>query len=218
MPSEPTGVSRTKKKKGKVLRKAPSARKRKKPILDRLEPGEAQAVLSRLLVEHPDLGAEVERIAESLLGEISSEIIAGEVDDAIRSLDLDDLGSRAGRHSWGYTAPSEAAWELLQEVVDPFLKDLKRRMDLGLAADALEVCRGILLGLYGVRDTKSGEFVGWAPDFLEETAAGTVVTWCTHGIKSGAVCRDRARSLRDFAEERTPEWATLINRVASRIR
>jgi hypothetical protein len=216
MPSEPTGAGRAKKAKG--LRKAPSACKSKKPILDRLEPGEAQAVLNRLLADHPNIGAEAERIAESLLGEISSEIIADEIDDAIRSLDLDDLGSRAGRHSWGYTEPSEAAWKLLQEVVDPFLEDLKRRMDLGLAADALEVCRGILLGLYGVRDTKSGELVGWAPDFLEETAAGTVVTWCTHGIKSGAVRRDHARSLYDFAKESTPEWAALIKRVASRIR
>ena len=79
------------------------------------------------------------------------------MDDAIRSLDLDDLESRAGRHSWGYTEPSEAAGELLQEVVDPFLEDLKRRMDLGLVAEAMEVCKGILLGLYSGRSS-SGSF------------------------------------------------------------
>lgn len=81
--------------------------------LDRLEPGEAQTVLRRLLAAHPDLGAEAEQIAESLLCQISFETVADDVEDAVSLVDIDDLNSRAGRHSWGYTEPSEAAWELL---------------------------------------------------------------------------------------------------------
>jgi death-on-curing protein len=39
---------------------------KKTPVLDRLEPWEAQAVLRRLLAAHPNLGIEAERISKSL--------------------------------------------------------------------------------------------------------------------------------------------------------
>lgn len=189
---------------------------KKTPVLDRLEPWEAQAVLRRLLAAHPNLGIEAEQISKSLLGEISLEIVADDVEDAIRSLSLDDLNGRAGRHSWGYVEPSEAAWELLEETVNPFLEDMKRRMDLGLEAETLEVCKGILLGLYSARDEKADTVVGWAPDFLEETAAGTSLTWCAGRDKKETARRERARLLHEFAKESTPEWEALIRRVLSR--
>ena len=189
---------------------------KKTPVLDRLEPWEAQAVLRRLLAVHPNLGIEAEQISKSLLGEISLEIVADDVEDAIRSLSLDDLNGRAGRHSWGYVEPSEAAWELLEETVNPFLEDMKRRMDLGLEAETLEVCKGILLGLYSARDEKADTVVGWAPDFLEETAAGTSLTWCAGSDKKETARRERARLLHEFAKESTPEWEALIRRVLSR--
>lgn len=189
---------------------------KKTPVLDRLEPWEAQAVLRRLLAAHPNLGIEAEQISKSLLGEISLEIVADDVADAIRSLSLDDLNGRAGRHSWGYVEPSEAAWELLEETVNPFLEDMKRRMGLGLEAETLEVCKGILLGLYSARDEKADTVVGWAPDFLEETAAGTSLTWCAGRDKKETARRERARLLHEFAKESTPEWEALIRRVLSR--
>lgn len=189
---------------------------KKTPVVDRLEPWEAQAVLRRLLAAHPNLGIEAEQISKSLLGEISLEIVADDVADAIRSLSLDDLNGRAGRHSWGYVEPSEAAWELLEEAVNPFLEDMKRRMDLGLEAETLEVCKGILLGLYSARDEKADTVVGWAPDFLEETAAGTSLSWCAGRDKKENARRERARLLHEFAKESTPEWEALIRRVLSR--
>lgn len=190
--------------------------KAKTPILDRLAPGEAQTVLQRLLAAHPDLGAEAERIAGSLLGEISFELIAWDVENAIKCVDLDDLNGRAGRHSWGYTEPSEAAWELLQKAVDPFLEDMKRHMDLGLEAEASEICKGILLGLYRVRDEKAHEIVGWASDFPAETAADTALIWRAGGTSKKTVRRERAKLLQKFAQESTPEWEALIKRVLAR--
>lgn len=78
-------------------------------LLDGLKPEESRAILQRLLAAHPDLRAEVERIARSVLGAVSFEDIADAVEDAVRALDLDDLHGRAGRHSWGYVEPSQAA-------------------------------------------------------------------------------------------------------------
>lgn len=96
--------------------------------------------------------------------------MADDVEHDLRSLDLDDLGDRAGQHRGGYTSPTEAAWELLQEAVDPFLADMKRQMELGLEREALEVCKGVVLGLYRIRNTRGDEFLGWAEDFPAEAA------------------------------------------------
>ena len=186
-------------------------------VLERLAAGEAQAVLQRLLAAHADLRAEAEEIARGLLGEVTFESVADDVEHALRSLDLDDLGSRAGRHRGGYTSPTEAAWELLQEAVDPFLSDLKRQMELGLEVETVERCKGILLGLYRLRDTRGDEFLGWAEDFPAEAAVEAVRVLAGGNQKAAAGTR-RARPHFDeaFVDKHVPEWSDLIARVLER--
>ena len=194
-------------------RNAPT--RKENSVLERLAPGESQVVLHRLLATHPDLRAEAEQIARGLLGEISFESVADDVEHAFRSLDLGDLGSRAGRHYGGYTSPSEAAWELLQEVADPFLEDMKRRRELGLEAEAIEICRGLLLGLYRIRDMEGDEFLGWAPDFPVETAAHALQ------LLAGREGPKRTRRARhagprvepQFVDEYIPDWSALVARA-----
>lgn len=82
---------------GKAPRGGTERSQKRPTALDRLEPGEAHAVLRRLLAAHPDLGAEAEQIAESLLCQISFETVADDVEDAVSLVDIDDLNSRAGR-------------------------------------------------------------------------------------------------------------------------
>ena len=76
----------------------------KPSVLERLAPGEAQAVLHRLLAAHANLRAEAEQIARGLLGEVAFESVADDVEDALRSLDLADGRSgfrlaTQGRHA-----------------------------------------------------------------------------------------------------------------------
>ena len=86
--------------------------KSKTPVLDRLKPEETSEVLRCLLAAHPDLAAEAERTARAVIGAVTFEDIANDVEDAVCALDLDDLHGRAGRHEWGYVEPTEAAWEI----------------------------------------------------------------------------------------------------------
>jgi len=125
---------------------------RQPDLLENLECSEAAAVLKEILVAHPELRSEAEAIARDVLGEVSFLSIAEEVEDSLRQLDYDDLNGRAGRHSWGYTEPSEAAWELLEEVIEPQASELKRHLALGLKKEALAICQGLILGLYRVRN------------------------------------------------------------------
>jgi hypothetical protein len=203
--------------KGRVARVTPPRRTAKQSsTLERLEVGEALSLLHRLLSAHPDLRPEAEQMARALLGEIDFEAVADEVEDGLRALDLDDLDGRAGRHRGGYTDPTEAAWDLLQEVVDPFLANMKRQMELGLAAEALETCKGILLGLYRIRGLKGDEFLGWAPDFPEEAAAQAVSGLAGRDAPKATRAAARPRLDGAFLDKNLPEWRELIARCHGR--
>jgi hypothetical protein len=201
--------------------KAKAAREHKKKtlLLDGLQPGEAALVLRRLLAGHPELLSEAEAISRSTLGDLSFESIAGEVEDSIRAMDLDDLNGRAGRHSWGYTEPTEAAWELLEEAVEPFVEDMKRHLGLGLDEDALEICKGIVLGLYHCRDARGDEFLGWAEDFPSEAAGNAVAEWISAG-RQGASHKqpgpNRVLLLREFVDKHVPEWQWISKQVVGK--
>jgi hypothetical protein len=201
----------------RAARAAKSRRPAKqRSALERLEPREAHAILQRLLAAHPELRPEAERMARALLAQIDFVSIAAEVEHSLRCLSLDDLGERAGRHRDGYTPPTQAAWDLLQEAVDPFLANMKRQMDLGLQAEALETCKGILLGLYRLRDLKGDEFLGWAPDFPGEAAAHAVgeLTECSGPERT----RAGAKVLVDetFIGEHVPDWRELVAQAQER--
>jgi len=196
---------------GSARTKSKAARDMKKRtvLLDHIQPNEAAIVLQRLLAVHPELLAEAEEISRMVLGDVSFESIAGDVEDSIRQLDLDDLNGRAGRHSWGYTEPSEAAWGLLEEVVEPFVEDMKRNLSLGLDEEAFEICKGIVLGLYQCRDESGDDFLGWASDFPAEAATDAVTDWVA-GIRQGSSRKlrgeDCALLLRQFVDQHVPEW------------
>jgi hypothetical protein len=125
-----------------------------------LKDGEAAALFRTLLTKHPELSAEAEALAASVIGGVAMDDIARETEDAVRALDLDDLNSRAGSHSYGYVEPTEAAWELIEEAVMPLIEDIQRRLDAGQPNAGLATCAGIVLGLYRLRhDANDGRTV-----------------------------------------------------------
>jgi hypothetical protein len=136
-----------------VKRRRPSDRprskagtSRKKPdCLDVLTGDEASAVLRELLRSHPNLFPDATRAAHALLATVSFTDIAGRLLDALLALE-DDLD--AGPRASGYVEPSEAAWAAIENVVAPYFHDLERRVKLRHEDEAIELCKGIVLGLY----------------------------------------------------------------------
>lgn len=90
-------------------------------------------------------------------------LLAG--DTAIPLHALREAWSSRGRHAVGHVAFNE------------------RQGLLHLSEDTcagrlpLEICKGVLLGLYRIRGTKGDEFRGWAEDFPAEAAADVLSTW-----------------------------------------
>jgi hypothetical protein len=194
------------------------ARSVQRPLLKSLKADEAAGVLRSLLEAHPDLASEAEQIARSLLHQVDYEDVAAEIEDEIRALDYDDLNARAGKHEWGYVEPTEAALEILEETVEPFLDDMKRYLGLGLEQAALEVCKGLVLGCYRLSEREGGDVLGWASDFPSEAAGNALEIWCKglDGAKSRHQRRKKRPPLPSDFLNMVPDWIPMIERVTKR--
>lgn len=160
-------------------------RPKKKPalLLSALDPGERSRVLDRLLAAHPSLLAEAEQIAAEVLDDITIDAVADEVVCAIQGLELADLASRAGRQPGrGYVHETEAAYELVEELVRPFVSDVERRAELGQLDAARAVALGTISGLYQCDPATDGSVLGYAG---EDTPEG-LADWVRRGaVKAG---------------------------------
>jgi hypothetical protein len=191
------------------------AEKNAKPganLLDKLDDAEAASVLRKLLDRHSELRAEAEAVARDMLTGISPLSVADEIEDALLQFDYDDLNGRAGRRSCGYVEPSEAAGELLEEALDPFINDMKRYLEAGLEDQACQFCQGILLGLYRIRNSEN-DILNWAPDFPGEAAGNALEVWSeTGGSEHGGAPakKGRRRLSPDFVREHVPDWDWLL--------
>ena len=160
---------------------------------------EAQQVLRELLSSRPDLIPDAQRTANALLATVSFTDVAENVFGALMALDLDDLD--AGPRPGGYVEPSEAAWEAIEKAVTPYVHDLERRVKLGREDEAVEVCKGIVFGLYRAEHT-GFELLEYAEDRPSELAAHVVDIWRR---------RRRMDTLpSDFVEKFTPDWEWLV--------
>jgi hypothetical protein len=174
----------------------------KSNILDKLDGAESASVLKALLERHPELRSEAEALGKENLVRVSQVAVANDVADAVLQFDYDDLNGRAGSHSWGYVEPGEAACELLEEAIEPFVSEMKRFLELGLEEQAREVCQGILLGLYRVRKGANNEVLDWAEDFLPESAGDALDAWMSAAKADGAPRRLSSA----FVKKNLPDW------------
>ena len=148
-------------------RSKPRTTRAKYDCLDVLTGDEAQIVLKDLLSSRPDLISDARRAANALLATVSFADVAADVFGALQALDLDDLD--AGPRPGGYIEPSEAAWNVIEKVVTPYFHDLERRVKLRHEDEALEVCKGIVLGLYRA-EHRGFELLEYAEDSPSELA------------------------------------------------
>lgn len=133
------------------------------PAFSTLDDHERSAVLTRLLQSHPELGAETEALATELLTTVSASAIADEVASVLRDIPTEHLAVRAGRQPGrGYVEPDEAAWELVEETLEPFLADLRRLGGLGFIEAAATSAAGVLLGLRQLDKPKDGTVLAYA--------------------------------------------------------
>jgi len=177
---------------------------KKRSALAELDSAEKGAVLEELLRSQPALRAAAERIAREQLADAEHETVAEEVESELRSLSSDELSGRAGRQRWGYVEPTEAAWELLEETVGSYERDVERLLALGMIGSAVETALGLIAGLYRCQGCEDVDLLlSWAPDFPLEQAGGVV----------DKLAEARIEIPPELLADIAPEWeASLTNR------
>ncbi len=174
----------------------------KRSALDALSAAEKAAVLDELLAARPDLRQPAEAYAAQLMSGTDRSAVAGDVEDALQGLGIEELNTRAGyRPGRGYVHPAEAADEILDEVLQPFLDDLQRRAGFGMRSAAAELAAGIMLGLYNCRHGNSETLLEYSPDYAVERASGVVSDCARLGIEVPTA------ELLDLM----PEWSAMLH-------
>ncbi len=173
----------------------------KRSVLDTLSEAEKAAVLDELLAARPDLREPAEAYAVQVMTGPDRSVVAYDVEGALQGLDIDELNTRAGyRPGRGYVHPAEAADEILDEALQPFLDDLERRVGLGMRSAAVELAAGVLLGLYNCRHGNSETLLEYSADYAAERASGVVSDCARLGIELPTI------ELLDLM----PEWSAML--------
>jgi len=93
---------------------------------------------------------------------------------------------------------------------------LGRHLELGLEAEALEICKGLVLECYRLSEREGGDVLGWAPDFPGEAAGNALELWYTGADdpKNRRRGGRRRPSLPPDFLSLVPKWVPMIERVA----
>ena len=181
---------------------------KKTSIIDQLSPYEALEVLKALICEDESLVNKIEEIAHEILSDINLEEIASTVYLELDSLDVEELWDRSGRTRHGYVEPHEMASEMIDEVLEPFLENLKRYNQLSFREQAKRMCMGIIKGLYQFEQESQNDFVDWAVDMPGEYAVLVLKEWNVSGQT-----KEDLLEMEQFTKQSLPSWHRFLARV-----
>jgi hypothetical protein len=176
-------------------------------ILKKLSAEDAAAVLARLCRDDAGLTKRAAEIADELL-QTHADVdgIAADLQFELDFTDVEELWDRCGGQRDGYHEPSEEAFEMCEEILQPMLDQWRRYRELGRLEDAKHYCMGLLLGVHLFETESKTEFREWAEDVpgsLADRILSTWREWCPSPQADAEVTR--------FLQERCPEFAELGN-------
>ena len=170
-------------------------------IIAQVSPTDAIAILQALASSDEALAARIAEMALVRLQQVDAEEVAAALYDELAALEVEEVWDRAGRTRHGYVEPGEAADQMIEGVLAPFLKDLTRYQKLGLGTEANRMCEGLLLGFYRFKHESTSEFKNWAPDAPIIFAEAVVDAW-----KSGSPNKNDLKALKAFVTEELGGW------------
>lgn len=180
-------------------------------VIKKLTPEQALEVVMRLSDKGDALGDAVVAEARNVLSEIDLHEIADDVFFVLDSVDAQDFWNRAGNSRDGYTSPDEAAVELIDEELQPFVDQARRYHDLGMIEQEATYCRGVILGIYRYAHESTSEFRNWAVDIPIDCAGALLTEWRERGQDSISIA-----AMDEFIRDRCPDWVRCFLRSGGR--
>ena len=148
-----------------------------KKTLDAINPSEALQILKMLGQEDTNIKKRIEEIFLNQVQEIEVSEISDEVFFDLDFLDVEELWDRSGPNRDGYTDPTDAASEMIEEVIEPHLEKMKRLHSLGMFHEEMRYCMGVISGLHTFESESTTKFKEWAEDVSGEVASQILMEW-----------------------------------------
>jgi hypothetical protein len=151
--------------------------------LNALTAAETGELLDALLDAQPALREQAEQLAVQRLSTVDPTAVVDDVAFDLCSEDIEELNGRAGyQPGIGYVHPVEAADDILDELLQPYLDNLRRHAELSMTAASVALAVGILHGLHRLRGISSGTLLEYSPDYADERAANVVRQCAAMGV------------------------------------
>jgi hypothetical protein len=175
--------------------------KNSQEIIDNLSPADALSILKTLAANDDQLANRIAQIALEHLSQVGQEEVAALVYDGLNFLEVEEVWDRAGSTRQGYVEPGEAADQMIDEVLEPFLADMKKYQQLGLSVQARQLCMGLLAGLCRFDDESTSQFKEWAAGAPAVFTEAVIDAW-----QEGKPSRADRKAVRAFMEEELGIW------------
>ncbi|MBI2864917.1 MAG: hypothetical protein HYX94_10205 [Chloroflexi bacterium] len=146
-------------------------------IIDQLSHADALSVLRALAAGDEQIACRIAKMAGDRLSDVDWEEVADALHAELDALEAEEVWDQAGPKRHGYVDPTDAAFEMVEDVLEPYLDELRKYQKLGMSAEAMQLCRGILAGLYRFERESTSEFKDWAVDAPASFAAEVAKSW-----------------------------------------
>ena len=170
-------------------------------IFDVISSDDAFDILRRLAREDQEIAKKIEQIAIEYLESVDIEDIAFEVYYALDRIEVEEVWDNSGNTRDGYVDPTEMAWQIFEEALEPFREELRKCQRLLLYAEAKKHCLGILEGIYKFEKESPSEYKDWAVDAPREYFEQILKEW-----KSGQNSPEDVAEVEDFIEKNFAGW------------
>ena len=171
-------------------------------VIKKLTAEQALEVVKRLSEKEGEIGEALLAEARNLLMAVNVENTAHEVFFVLDSIDVEECWKRSGSSRHGYTEPSEAAVELVEEELQPFYDQAKRYQELGMPEQETTYCMGVILGTYRYEHESKSAFREWCEDVPIECAGYLLDMWRERHQGTAS-----AEAMNEFIQHRCPKWA-----------
>ena len=134
------------------------SRKKRRLNVEDLSTREMTDILRRLLGKKGEVADVVRAEMERCFTEVAPDAVAADVHVELERLDVEELWNRSGRSRYGYTHPAEAAWEMIEEVLEPHIDRIRDYHETGKKKECDRYTLGVLKGIYDFDKKSRTEF------------------------------------------------------------
>lgn len=146
-------------------------------IFDEISAEDALAILRLLAKEDSKIAKRIEEIAIDYLKGVDIEDIASQVYFDLDSIAVEEVWERSGQKRNGYVEPTEMAYQMFEEALEPFVEEMKKYQKLLMFVEARTYGIGILRGIYRFERESTSEYKDWAADAPAECFEWVLGEW-----------------------------------------